>query len=680
MTRGVEFRSPLLERLPAREEVIHAVNDIAWAWYYRAIDSMRRDLNPQARITSLATHPDVSSNREQFSKWETFHHGLVALTENPYDKGIYRPRHSAVPIRIHNSETGKDIVRLEGLAVEDLMDYVQSEIDRLQQKIKEKGKYVSSWDKKDLIAFQGNLRVLKRSSRPYAELHPDALNPDNPIEAGRINTELSFINNDPFLAGEKEEKKRQRAIERLKRRRELIIPTKDGLIPTVFAGPTSDWKPLSYFDSSLRRTDEQEAAHKASIKHQPVDDTPAKHGSAWKDFIDRLRIPVHGRGTVTPSSTDQEYLVAVNTMITGLKARAANDPSAAESLSWAEKLRDSLVTPESAPDGLESDVLIRGKKIAARTGINPLAEYIASINRRLKDYLDPEDIRAIKKQRRESDVLRRTLSELLNPKTSIRPEEVRRIEKEAQRPGCLKPLAVAAALISLVALLSVVKNCGQGETVAIPTPIPTSEATSTISSAEATATVPWITATPTAREASLTATATPVVETPVPTLSAGSVDIDFTIRPLAENQVQSGEGFSLFGLMQDQMAQGVNPTYRKLVQDRAKDGSYSPEDSDILLGTLEAFQEKLNEMYGSGDRGNAVYTLLLESLYKGVKDTLPTLNGRGVAVDDKITSTRFRMPRIDAETMSRVLNGISSFVAVKPEDLITDYSPENTNN
>ncbi|MBI2315313.1 hypothetical protein HYU93_04650 [Candidatus Daviesbacteria bacterium] len=522
-------------------------------------------------------------------------------------------------------------------------------------------KSASGWTKERLAKFKRNRDVLIARSKPYAELHPDALNPDNPIEAGRIDAEVSFIKNDPFLAGESDEHKREIAVERLGRRRELIIPTKDGLIPAVFAGPTSDWKPRSYF-GSIGWTDEQEAKYQTGLERQSVGDGHVKYGLGWRDLVNRLRMPARKHRLTTPF-TDKD------------------------------------------------------KKIAAGAGIGSLAEYMARINRRLECYLDPEAVRALKKQKREERKQKESLEEelivlskLLKPETSISPEEAGRIEKEAKRPGCLLPAGILAAL-ALAALLAWTARGCQGEIIAIPTPISTGTTTGEsaaetataragliatalagqaltptptatfITSHEATATAnAWLTGTAVAK-APLTASATPVAENPAPALSAGSVvDIDFTIRPDAQQRVENGEGFSLFGLMQDQLAQGVNPTYGQLVQERARDGSYSPEDSDILLGTLQAFQEKLNKMYGDSDRGNAVYTLLMESLYKEVRSTLPALNNGVVTRDDQVTSARFKMPRINTETLSRVLDRISSHVAVKPENLITDYSPEKDSN
>ncbi|MBI2315314.1 hypothetical protein HYU93_04655 [Candidatus Daviesbacteria bacterium] len=87
-----EARQSLLQRLPTRKEVITAVNELSQSWYISTIDPKRQSINPQAKLNSLASHPALKSDdisRKQFSKWETFHHGLVAITTGEYDIRIY---------------------------------------------------------------------------------------------------------------------------------------------------------------------------------------------------------------------------------------------------------------------------------------------------------------------------------------------------------------------------------------------------------------------------------------------------------------------------------------------------------------------------------------------------------------------------------------------------------------
>lgn len=229
ITERMGERLPTLERPPLREEVLGVVNSATSSWHGQ-IERIRESLNRRVSVRNLADHPSITSDqKERLSRWTSFEEGLVSLTELDHPMGLYVIRHDTLESTFQNPVAGRVFTRNEGLAVEDLEEIMtQNVVEARSSAEQHRNTFGHEFprDREWIERAERELAILRAASKPYTELHPNALNEEDPEERGRIHEEARRIAKDPLAATGSKDGDWEKAKERLRRRKELILPEK----------------------------------------------------------------------------------------------------------------------------------------------------------------------------------------------------------------------------------------------------------------------------------------------------------------------------------------------------------------------------------------------------------------------------------------------------------------------
>lgn len=276
---------------------------------------MHGAINPRIEIDDLAdTGLLTTEQRDRLGEFRTFEKGVRALTGNGMLSLHTNQKVDSIVATFRDPQTGENYSREEGLDIAPLIRSAREDVElaRNDSGRQHFPQLTETYDRK-LREAEERLRVLEENSVAYTEAFPNALDESNPVERARIAEEARRVWKNPLTRTGSIEGDKRVAVERLRSARLLKVPGKEEpkaatltpvrptptpetplptpIRPTPPVAPSegSDaakpWEPRSYFDTSLRRTDPEEAAYRrlvSSIRESGMGTRPS-------DIADRIR-------------------------------------------------------------------------------------------------------------------------------------------------------------------------------------------------------------------------------------------------------------------------------------------------------------------------------------------------------------------------------------------------------
>lgn len=229
--RPVTPEAPRAPESFSRDEVQNTFNGAFGRWRQKVYSDVQ--YFPEKNFTDMVKTGRIPPEKlKEYGEYFMLQDAVIHLTggaDETFDAPLGTQVKDTITTHFRHPN-GTEFDREEGLGIEGLRNYIQSEIDS--------GKLSEA----EIAQRRHEIEVLDGSSTPYPELHPEALSDVNSEEHARVEEEARRVHLNPAFQTGNPDGDWDVAKLRLGGRRELIMPKADGVAVVTLPVPATSEK------------------------------------------------------------------------------------------------------------------------------------------------------------------------------------------------------------------------------------------------------------------------------------------------------------------------------------------------------------------------------------------------------------------------------------------------------